>query len=914
MIYQYWGKAAKNEDGKYDYHLLVYHCLDVAAVGEILISEYITNKKDYLENNLLTRDTLKSLYLFFLCNHDLGKFFIVFQNIIKELLLKLQNKTSKLKYEGKNKRHDQLGWNAYFDFVREFIIENVFIDEVNSRVEGLLDVFAHINFGHHGVPPKEGSNSIELDLVKNDRLAICSFIKESSKLFLSDHVIEEIIAFSEQDRNRRKEFLLLLKQFSWELAGISVLSDWLASGNGESLVKEEIQLNEYYEKYAKPRAISAVKKAGILRSNPANEKGFSNLFPDFLHTPTPLQRYCDDVFLHKQPQLWILEDVTGSGKTEAALTLVSRLLNMGLGNGCFIALPTMATSNAMYERMENVYHLLFDEKELPSLVLSHGARHLSKKFRESYRDIAEQDTTHLNTAFYENNQIHCSTWIADSNKKALLADVGVGTIDQTLMAILPVRYQSLRRAGMSRKILIFDEVHSFDAYTLYLLEKVLIAHASTGGSAILLSATLPRKVRTNFINAYQKGFKTSHSEIPVENQYPLATNYSKDYGISEMHMETRKEVKRFVRVLMPESLDDVVDIITKAVKAEQCVCWIRNTINDILDAYEILKFIIPDEKLDIFHSRFVLGDRIDIESKVLNLFGKKSGPDERKGRLLLASQVVEQSLDLDFDVLITDLAPIDLIIQRAGRLHRHLRNNVGECIKEFEESDRSAPTLYVHIPPEEKKPTAKWFSSYFNGASYVYEDTAMLWRTKEILKREGAIRMPDDARLLVEGVYSDEVLEVPSCFLESENKSWSKAMAKSNLGSFNTLQFDVGYCNSSSFMWNEDEGVPTRLGDKQTNYYLCRKENDKLVPLIQSEFSWEMSCIRLRTSMISEIDFSNEIQVMIERMKTEKQVFKFSEFIVFSGEKQVNAIDKQGNNLLITYNNKFGLKIEKEGK
>src|SRR5690606_25025277 len=184
--------------------------------------------------------------------------------------------------------------------------------------------------------------------------------------------------------------------------------------------------------------------------------------------PTPLQAYAQTVELGKVPQLFILEDVTGAGKTEAAMVLVHRLMASGLASGLYVGLPTMATANAMYKRMSESYRRLYAEQELPSLVLAHGASKLSKAFSDSVALSTQTDDKN-----YENNELsasaYCNQWLADSRKKALLADVGVGTIDQALLGVLPARHQSLRLFGLTNKVLLVDEVHAFDPYMRSLL-------------------------------------------------------------------------------------------------------------------------------------------------------------------------------------------------------------------------------------------------------------------------------------------------------------------------------------------------------------------------------------------------------------------------------------------------------------
>ncbi|WP_419602660.1 DEAD/DEAH box helicase, partial [Thiolapillus sp.] len=211
--------------------------------------------------------------------------------------------------------------------------------------------------------------------------------------------------------------------------------------------------------------------------------------------PTPLQQACLDLPIGTEPQLFILEDVTGSGKTEAALILAARLMAAGQAQGLYIGLPTMATANAMYDRMSTVYERLYRPGEpRPSLILSHSARHLSESFQQSLL-AAQASATHYGEE--ESIVAQCNRWLADNRKKALLADVGIGTIDQALLAVMPARHQSLRLLGLVGKVLILDEVHAYHAYTSEPLKRLIRFHAALGGSVILLSATLTRKQRTD---------------------------------------------------------------------------------------------------------------------------------------------------------------------------------------------------------------------------------------------------------------------------------------------------------------------------------------------------------------------------------------------------------------------------------
>ena len=164
-----------------------------------------------------------------------------------------------------------------------------------------------------------------------------------------------------------------------------------------------------------------------------------------------------------------------------------------------------------------------------------------------------------------------------------------------------------------------------------------------------------------------------------------------------------------------------------------------------------------DRRPLLFHARFALADRLAIEREVTGSFGKHSSPDERRGQILVATQVVEQSLDLDFDVIVSDLAPIDLLMQRAGRLWRHAR-----------EERRGCPELVVVGPEAEQDADEDWFKRTFPRASHVYQDHARIWLTADVLLRRGCIETPGDARDLIEAVYGDGADErVPSVVSET---------------------------------------------------------------------------------------------------------------------------------------------------
>jgi len=887
IVYSYWGKASEDS-----YHLLVYHCLDVAAVGKLWLEQSPVFVKRASKASGLSKQAFTEWFLFFLALHDLGKFDLRFQNLRKDLLLKLQDKETTVTY---SPRHDQRGFEFWDKSLFETLADSLFADLKKTPLKNYFEIFALATLGHHGTPPRKENYNVKIPSV------IIDFSSSLIGLFVSLESIEEVKSIIDLAKVERKELVHFLKHISWQLAGLTTLCDWIASGDKAfSFETEEISLSEYFENSC-GKAREALKRAEVVSTSIASQNGMNHLFPKFTE-PTPLQMFCDSVDVTGDPQLWVLEDVAGAGKTEAALTLASRILGEGGSTGCFVALPTMATSNAMYERMADVYHLLYEKDTKPTLSLSHGSRHLSETFSNSYKLDNLNDLPQSGKLFdvdSDEGKAHCSQWLADSSKKALLSDVGVGTVDQVLMAGLPVRYQSLRAFGMAQKVLIIDEVHAFDAYMLRLLENVITAQASFGGSVILLSATLPLSVRVKFCDAFSKGLGIENESLQKEDIFPLVTSVTSN-GISEEGVATRSTVAREVGISFCEDTDTVYALIKKSVDEGKCVCWIRNTISDVTESFTELKNR-GVEKLDMFHSRFTLKDRLDIEKRVLARFGKNSTKVERSEQVLVASQVVEQSLDLDFDVIISDLAPVDLLIQRAGRLHRHQRGK------------RDNPIFYVHVPKDTDEPTARWFSDSFPKAAYVYKDVALLWRTKEILKQQKRLKMPEEARLLIESVYGEGGDPTLDVFLTAEDSAWADMLNQKSLADFNRLNFEQGYSRVSSDMdkWESEEKVSTRLSDPSNKLYLCRWVNGVIVPIHQEDkYSWDLSSLSLRAYSLASIEYSDEITASIEELQKQKRFQYNSLFVVFE-EDDFRLIGKneKGNEVLVRYSFDEGLAV-----
>lgn len=904
--FKYWGKAEREEDGKPPrYHLLPYHCLDVAAVGDALLSRHKKLREFFSVHSRLDSGTVTSLILYFLALHDLGKFSEAFQGLRGDLLLLLNQREKSKVYD--SFRHDSLGFFLWDDQVGEEFCTT--FPENKHEVYLWMDfwgIWAQAFMGHHGQPPKGCNKAISRYYLPENIAAAREFSEYSKTRFLNGISLTPPLPVI--------EWLEVMKLLSWWLAGFTVFCDWLGS-NSDFFhpYQEPLSLDVYWQEIALPAAQRAVDSIGFLPISPAPQVSIGDMF-GYVKQATPLQELSGSIQLGEGPQLFILEDVTGSGKTEAALMLLHRLMSGGMAEGAYVALPTMATSNAMYLRTQKVYQKLFNKDCLPSLVLAHGARHLV----DGFVDTVLGEDPHSEAAYAENDISaggYCNAWLADNSKKALLAHVGVGTIDQALLAVLQSRHQSLRLLGLRNKVLIVDEVHASDAYMHSLLQKLLTFHAASGGSAILLSATLPCKMRRELLEAYAAGLGKD-APLAGEKGYPLLSMLGTN-GFREQEMATRPAVKRELACEFLSTEQEVKDLILKNVADGKCVAWIRNTVNDALEAYEELKSFILEENLNLFHARFALADRLDIEEKVLSLFGKESRAGERQGKVLIATQVVEQSLDLDFDCLVSDLAPIDLLIQRAGRLQRHARDRKGNPVNGDDE--RGTPQLHVLSPEPVLDADADWFSVLFPKAVGVYEDHGRLWLTSRYLFEKKKVRIPEDMRRAIEHVYGEgSEGNIPGGLLNRSLDAETTTMVQKSQARMNSIEFEDGYSMPDHEWWDETV-TPTRLGDPTVTLRLAKWQNGELHPLADArKNAWSLSEVRVRQNLASQELKPEDLQLAVAMDEIKNHwPGRQTAFCLLVPLREVEpelwegeVSDHKGNPVILRYSRKIGLRVK----
>lgn len=676
----WWGKTDREEG----FHLFALHCLDVAAVAErwLKLAPGVARALD--------AERLLPWLLFYAAAHDLGKLAFPFQSKNPAVLRLLQGIEP---VPSANYRHDLAGLQ---EFVNEY-------GNLHPNHHAWMAAAA----AHHGARmPMPSAKPRRKRLIRTGEASAAAraraeWLADLEALFLAP----EGLSLAAVPPPPPAAF-----------EGFCSVVDWVGSAeHWFPYVQAPQDLRAYFEA-RRVQAAQALRGAGLLGVPPA--RGGMSLY-DF--TPRQIQCVVDE--LPVAAGLLMLESSTGSGKTEAALAYAARLLLDGQADGIIFALPTQATANAMYARLVDDAARLFPD-ETTQLVLAHGKARFNPAFQAARTSAQPDDAA-----------ITCAPWLVAGKKRSLLGRIGVCTIDQVLLGALPVRHASVRRFAAQRHVLIVDEVHAYDAYMNRLLETVLEQQRAAGGSAILLSATLPQFVRRRLAAAWAGGVPA----LAAEPDYPLATHATGAEGVQEYHLRDEDKGGRVTielaayRTHCAQLSEGVVEEVIEAVYAGAQVCVIANTVREAQAFAEQLEEAGLAPLL--FHSRFSLRDRNRIEAAVIERFGKHSR--RTAGQVLVATQVVEQSLDLDFDFMVTQICPVDLLFQRLGRLHRH-------ADRHGRPEGYETPRCLV-VGASERD---------YGATQYVYRNLPALWRTQKLIESYGQAELPADYRPWIETVYA----------------------------------------------------------------------------------------------------------------------------------------------------------------
>ena len=623
------------------------------------------------------------------------------------------------------------------------------------------------------------------------------------------------------------------------LAGLTSFADWIGSNEQHFPFGDPEDCGDlpgWFEMRRQHNAEEALNKTGWLPRVPlaSTHRAFDAVFS---FSPRPLQQAVVDALDSiAQPAILLIEAPMGEGKTEAALYAHLELQRRLGHRGLYVALPTKATGNAMFRRVLKFLRSQQCNRAL-DLQLLHGGALLN----DDYQQLKPGGIFDVTTG----GEVRAGEWFTHK-KRALLSEYGIGTIDQALLTILPVRHQFVRLWGLANRVVVFDEIHAYDAYTGTLLLHLLRWLLALGSSVVLLSATLPPQIRRQLA-------ELADAKAPEqEAAYPRLSVYQNGQAVRQIAFDADPE-RRLRLTIAPVTADltaiktaldqrlvqggYALALLNTVQRAQQLYRDYGEGDSLMIDGAQIGKRLADDTEVYLFHARFPADARQRREDAVLKVFGPpaKDETGARSGRkILIATQVAEQSLDLDFDLIATDLAPIDLLLQRTGRLWRHRR----------EARQLTEPALIVAGLAEDPPPSfgnPLWWDK-------VYREDVLL-RTRSLLRDRTALQLPDDIDTLVAAVYEEEV-GVDKSLEVRLNRAMQEALGKeyAHIGEANQaiigLPDDGSWKTSAHFtLYDDDEpGVhrtlkaKTRLGDDSV-VVIPFRETDTFDPTAEPDFA-----------------------------------------------------------------------------
>lgn len=722
MAARFWAKTGAGQldvNGNPQYHPVICHLADTAAVAmEIVRSHLSPIARQRLANGLgLTNDESLVRFCGFMAgSHDLGKVSAAFQfqvsNVGQALVGKsLYDLWHSYPTTGQKTPHGTVTAATLPEFLKELGLES-----------SLARKLAAIVGGHHGFFP----GSADLQALSSDDVGRGNWAQFRRDIY---EQLRDFVGLMAADLPSQCD-----NAAAMVLAGLTTVSDWIAS-NSDPESGFPYANDEPFEDYAtglSSKAQNALKKQGWRQLDTGKPLAFTELFP-FITITRPLQEaaiHLKDTLI--PPCLVMVEASMGEGKTEAALYLADHLQHQLDVGGFYIGLPTQATSNAMFKRVQD-----FLQKRYPNDVVNLTLSHAAAALKDDYQSTV----CRLDQVYDEDGRgVFASEWHT-ARKRTLLSPYGVGTIDQGLMGVVRSRHQFVRLFGLAGRTIILDEIHAYDLYTSTLLERFLEWSAVLGSPVIALSATLPQTTRQKLIDAYARGCSQSPPELP-EAIYPRMTVFANGRAIAQSFAAS-DHVCRSLEIAWKKDEDWATDLQQLLAKEGGCVAVICSTVNRAQAVFQRLQTYFADEELGLFHGRFLFKDRERIEQDCLEKFGK--GKNHRPNRfVLVATQVIEQSLDVDFDLMVSDLAPIDLLLQRSGRLHRHTREHRPPLLQ--------IPQLWIVEPTLTAQGKAD-----FNESGYIY-DRHILLRSWLTLRHRPHIQLPEEMDALIESAYDLEML------------------------------------------------------------------------------------------------------------------------------------------------------------
>ncbi len=723
-----WLYAKTDKENPNNIHLLLYHLIDVGMVTKLIWRQVLTQsiKTEIADLLGLTVDQTETTIAFWASLHDLGKASPSYQKKYSPQWLKDKIVESGLLidseyFNSKTRNPKTSHANVTTAVLTPLLLQYCDVPKL------LAQSIAQALGGHHGVWPKEANTHQICDSdVKTWDVARKDLLWELRSVFQPSPITHNLTG---ENLNR------LMTIFS----GLVSVADWLGSREDAfPLIKQVISTREYAQQ-SQQQASKALVQLGWIGWTPNNEvKSFADLFSHLgFESPRPVQQeIIDGTASITNPALYIIEAPTGIGKTEVALYLADRALQMQQLRGIYVAMPTQATSNQMFQRVQDFLQHRY-ATDVVNLQLAHGnARYDADYQKFVLAQVGADDQT--------NGTLAAMKWFTEKSKQTLLAPFGVGTVDQALLSVLYTRHFFVRLFALAHKVVIFDEVHAYDTFMSTIFERLLHWLSALGCTVILLSATLPKTTRERLCRSF--GVEPEKSD-----GYPMLTIAERNSSTRTIHLTPPTDIKIDINWI---EQSEIVPLVHTEIEKDACLALVCNTVGEAQVVFKELEAArlagdleIEQDNLILFHARTTQIWRKETEDYVLQIFGKPqkdtdgNSVDHRPKRaIIVATQVIEQSLDLDFDVMITYLAPMDLLIQRAGRLQRH-------SVRDQERQGKFSRQLHVIRPEPDETGVPN-----FGKSQYVYEQYFLLRTYFELLDRQ-AWQLPSDTVSLIEAVY-----------------------------------------------------------------------------------------------------------------------------------------------------------------
>lgn len=758
-----WGKSSSL--GAHDHCALAAHSLAVGACFFAILD--VPGVRKSLEAALGGSKLPVSLLIWAASLHDLGKSHYLFQQkdsaimswLSKRFELPVLPQTPAIENFDHGNHGGRRIWPSVFDaMVKEgyFKVEQE-CSRSNRNLRGIMyAAFAH--HGEHGKAEELHSDPHEMHLAGIElALGIAKAITEKHGEFEAIESIKSPVVFAQI------------------FAGWVAVADWIASNPNTF---EYINCEDFSHNFDDPKnweflyaiyvslSRQEIEKLGIVKAPETQFWEKSVMGP---HTCNQVQKSmlvaAQKLSYEEEPGgLIILEAQMGVGKTEAALLACGGWISSGMCQGVAFGLPAQASANMMLRRMDALSSAVYGVQ--PNLAHANSAL-----IKSAIRKGCETGKG--------NAGLLLSRWISDQNKKAFLAPVTASTVDQMELAVMQSKHGFVRFASLSRQAVVIDEVHAYDAYMQHIIRNLLVALGAAQVPVILLSATLPVYQRAAFCNAYAQGAGWQpQRDSSNDNAYPLLTYVAKDAGWASIPIAWEEPDKKVL--IESYHVEMVLEKILEQTSKGRCVALILNTKRSARLWYLLLRRYTLNNPLrnksfevNLIHASFRMQDRLNKQEKIEGILGPNSNFAQRRGQVIVSTQILEQSIDIDVDYMISEPAPADLLLQRMGRLFRHKRS-----------WRRYQPRFAVLIPRvRDHKYGDRW---YRTSVSKIYAESGKLDESLDLFTKismqskrdDRCIKLPSQIPSIIANVYGNSETAIMNTAQVIQDKKASKVSLK----------------------------------------------------------------------------------------------------------------------------------------